>query len=409
MTFFGVIWILVITWAFLKKDIKYMYAMLILFMTFQCSNVFVIGGIGIGPQVLTSILFILKVLCNKRIVLCKDKRIIMYILMSLMLGGISLISCVYNGILSEKIFNIIMLFVYIMCFVNIILAGNVVDINIVYNIIRNVTIFLLVVGVLQVLTTTGILPIRSILKVLFYNDTSPTVYFHHLKYKRIMSTFMEPSYYSVFLVGAFYYFLSIGEKWKENCIILIVIFIEMIGTMSSTAYVAFAVVGLIFILLQRKISVYKKALIIIVATLLFMVVYFGFYNVLDTVIFSKTSSGSYVTRTYMNKAALVKFKDSIILGKGYKSVRGSSIIYSILGEIGILGLIIYSIFNLMTIIPLFVKNKKGLEKVYSENIATQYAVISAVVCQIIACPDLDLCIYWLWAYVLANSIRIGKN
>ena len=49
-------------------------------------------------------------------------------------------------------------------------------------------------------------------------------------------------------------------------------------------------------------------------------------------------------------------------------------------------------------------------RVYKETsnaillLATKFAVLGAIVAQIIACPDLDLCSYWCWLLILSAVI-----
>lgn len=404
MTIFGILWLGVIVWGFLKRDMKYMFSLTLLCMTLQCANVIVIGETGIGPQVLTSMVFVLKALVGSGGKLQYNKKYRIFIFASLMMVVVAVISCILNGILTRQLLYIAQLLTYILCFICIMLFHGEIDGETVYRILRGITIFLLVMGIVQVLTTMELLPLRAILKVLFYNDTGISVYFHHSNYKRIMSTFMEPSYFAGMIVGAFYYFLSISSKWRENYLLMAAIVIELLWTKSSTAYAAFVILGLIFILFQNRIKTSWKIAILLIAGIGFCIVYFGFYSVLDAVIFSKTESGSYRARTNMNHAAFRMFETSKLWGTGYKNVRGSSIIYSILGGMGICGLVVYLFFNCISILPIFFHTKKAVE-FSPADMGIRFAVMAAFVCQMIACPDLDLCTYWFWIYVMGSSLK----
>ncbi|MGL6199635.1 MAG: O-antigen ligase family protein [Lachnospiraceae bacterium] len=262
--------------------------------------------------------------------------------------------------------------------------------------IRTIIIFLALFGVIQFLTTIEVLPIRPVLNLIFYNDPSTDVVFHKYNYSRIMSTFMEPSYYAGFVVGAFYYLLGFRENWKSNAWIMIILIIEVIMTKSSTAYGAFAIVGILFILYANNISVKCKIMGTALALVGILIIYFGFYNILDEVIFSKDLTGSYSTRENMNTEAIEAFRSSILYGVGYKNSRGSSIIYSLLGQLGIIGLTLYIIISLGMCLHLIKLN------------GISFAILSAVVCQIIACPDLDLCTYWFWLYC-AGAIVVKRK
>lgn len=85
--------------------------------------------------------------------------------------------------------------------------------------------------------------------------------------------------------------------------------------------------------------------------------------------------------------------------------RGSSIFYSLLGQMGIIGLTIYFIFNLFIYLSGIIGSK------YSDTIltASKFGVLTTMVCQIIACPDLDLCTYWIWLYIFSFVLRSLKQ
>lgn len=402
MTIFSVIWFIIVLWCFSRRDLKYMLFITLLFMTFQCNNVLVIGEKGIGPQMLTSAIFVIKVLLNnKGVIYLSRKHTFVLVAIYFLLAAV-LISLFFNNIFSKKILDIGPLVIYILCFSFILMSGSIVDGETLYQILRRIIIFLLVIGIVQLLTTMEILPLRLVMKVLFYNDNSTDVYFNHSNYRRIMSTFMEPSYFAGLLVGAFYYFLSLRDRWKKNYFLMVVIFVEMILTMSSTAYAAFGIVGCVFIFLQNKINFGAKIIVVAVGVIGFCILYFGFYDLLDTVIFSKSESGSYLTRTNMNIAAYRTYLKSVWFGIGYKNARGSSIFYSLLAEMGRLGLGAYFILNFTILYPI-ITGMFSQRKYNNHHIGILFAVLSVFVCQLVACPDLDLCTYWFWLYVFAVS------
>ncbi len=408
MTFFGLVWFLFVLWCFIKKDIKYMLFATLLFMAFQSCNVIYLGGSGIGPGILTSLLFVVKTFVHRggRFYYYKRDRLIL--LIAFLLIGIVIFSSSRNGIIGNNFVLILQLLGYILCFTCINFIKNELDKDVVYHIVRTIIIFLGIMGIVQFLTTTEILPLRSVLNLLFYNDPDTNVLFHKYNYSRIMSTYMEPSYFAGFVVGAFYYLLSIRDKWKQNSWIIILLAVETIMTKSSTAYGAFFAIGIVFILFAKNIGIEWKIMGVVLAALGFCIVYFGFYNILEAVIFSKESTGSFITRIRWNNEAMQAFKSSIIYGVGYKNCRGSSIVYSLLGQLGCIGFALYVMFNLVIILPLFKNKKIGyLDDIYSNGI--RYAVLSAVVCQIIACPDLDLCTYWFWLYCEGTIIFISKS
>ena len=64
----------------------------------------------------------------------------------------------------------------------------------------------------------------------------------------------------------------------------------------------------------------------------------------------------------------------------------------------------YIIFNAVILWPAIVHKRKG-RQLSEQNMGCRFAVASAIVCQVLACPDLDLCSYWFWVYVSAAYIK----
>ena len=59
-TFFGIIWISFIIWAFVDKRQNALVYILLFSMVLQCDNVVILGERGIGPGIVTSIVYIIK-------------------------------------------------------------------------------------------------------------------------------------------------------------------------------------------------------------------------------------------------------------------------------------------------------------------------------------------------------------
>lgn len=407
MTIFGLLWMILILISMLMPNLNAMIFLTLLSSTIQCSNVIVMGGSGIGPQVITSAAFVIKMLIYKKNKKIKIRRDVLGIQLGVILifAMVLISSCANNTLLTNSL-RIMQLLTYILCFLVMYNAGESVDIEFVYKTIRKMTIFLLVIGIVQISITTGILPRFSIIQMILYNDNlSDAIYFTRNNYFRILSTYMEPSYYAGFLVGAFYYFLSYKEKRQENLFLLACILLEIIFTFSSTAYGAFALIGIIFFASSKEGKL--KVFILVGGILGIFVMYFGFYDILDNVIFSKMASGSGVARYYWNVAAQKVFKSSPIYGTGYKTSRASSLFYTLLAEMGILGFMAYIFTNLHIILSIF--SKKRRQRLTKEYIGICLAVLSVVVCQMIAVPDLDICTYWMWMNFLALIYSANKR
>ncbi|WP_029231643.1 O-antigen ligase family protein [Butyrivibrio sp. VCB2006] len=415
MTIFGVIWALIMLYCFKKADIKYMFFATLIFMTFQCANVLYLhGSSGVGPQVLTSICFIAKFFISSKFKFTrirKDKSLLASLSL-VALAILIIVSGYKNSNLSETLLVIFQLFVYMIAFLLMRRTAKSIGKENLYKLVRTIIIFVVAVGVIQWSITRFVPAAKILLKYIFYSDNSTDVYFNHndaYHNGRIYSTFMEPSYMAAFAVGAFYYLVCFWNRLKENIALLIMLVIIIVASLSSTAYGAFIITGLIFIVSTKELKLKWKVLIVSFAAVLAFVFFTMFYDVLDVVIFSKASSASGVTRARWNLEALDAYNTSPIFGVGYKAIRGSSIIYTIMGELGILGLISFVSFNIASVWRVVFRGIRA--KKYSLGYyGVLYAAISSVTCLVIACPDLDLCSYWFWLYLVScyNGLELIK-
>lgn len=397
MTVFGLVWIILLIYCF--SDVKKILTLTIISATIQCSNVFEFAGTGIGPQVVTSLAFIVRMMFTKDglIIHKKSKGQDLCLLMVILLVVV-VISNIINGNVLSSLFKVIQLASYMCCFFYMFKASQFIDNAYLYKLIRRLTIFLLIIGFFQFGVTSGIFPRLGIVKTLLYNDTTNEfIYYNQLNYKRVLSTFMEPSYYAGYIIGAFYYLLSIKEKRKENYILLGLMLLQIIMTFSSSAYGSFLIVGIIFIASPRETKF--KLRIILLGLVGFALMYIFFYDILDSVIFSKGLSGSANTRYWWNRDALGMYKASPIIGNGYKSSRASQIIYTMLAEVGVVGLISYCALNLRFF--LYYISKTYRSKFGESRIPVLVGILSVIATQIIGVPDLDICTYWMWANIVA--------
>ena len=404
MTIFGCVWILLLLFCFPKKE--NMIALTIISSTIQCSNVFVFGTIGIGPQIITSLVFIIRILIIKaklRVKFSTDDWGIIRCL--LIVFGVSVASSIYNNNISDSAVRLVQLFVYIMCAFCMGYIANIMTHDKVYKMVRKLTIWMIVFGFVQLIFSSGVFPKLWLFDELFFNEKGQYVYYHsNGGYRRILGSYMEPSYYAGFVVGAFYYFLPIKNKRKENWLIMFFLGIQMILSFASSAYGAFVIVGFLFFLFTREKAFKWKSFF--VAIVGFALIYIFFYRVLDQVVFSKISmeNDSYRVRYWSDMMALDAFKKSPIIGNGYKTVRGSSIIYTILGELGIIGLVAYIIMNGNIIVKNYICKTKKCVNDYV--LAVSLAMMASVAIQILAVPDIDICTYWMWLDIMMLHLMI---
>lgn len=118
-----------------------------------------------------------------------------------------------------------------------------------YRFVEIITIIQLAIGVLQYIISLGVIPRLFIINELLYNDHGEVTYYYS-SFRRVLSTYQEPSFYACFLVGAFFFFLSSKVRNKKRTIIMVLSIIEIILTFSSTAYGALAIIGILYICLN---------------------------------------------------------------------------------------------------------------------------------------------------------------
>lgn len=394
ITIFGVIWIFLVIHSFFREKYNYIVSLMLLSVVFQCNSVVVLNEItGIGPLIITSIAFIAIVFIKRKniIYIRYNKVIIGFILLLVIIVSSVIIN--EKGITSGKMMYIIQLFLYIFSFILMYNIRSTLDIEFIKkNIIRIIT-FVLIMGIVQLLIIKGIIPRTSIVSHLIYNETwnNSIAYYSSPNSFRLYSTFMEPSYCGAFLVGAFFYILCEKLATNKNKIFLLLLCgTEIALTQSSTAYVSMIILTVIF-MFNKGNKKYIKYIIPISFIVCIVMLFSG--DVLNRVLFKKLESGSAAERGMWNQKALNSFYSSMFIGTGYKSLRASSIINSLLGEVGILGLGVYVYIIFINIIDIFKKRFKN------EELGAKFFLLGVVIAQCIACPDLEFSVLWFAMYL----------
>ena len=228
----------------------------------------------------------------------------------------------------------------------------------------------------------------------------PIYYYTPDVYRRVLSTFMEPSYFSTFITGMFFYVLYRKNHIKNANKLLVFILFELILTFSSTGYLIIVSVGVFFAFYinDRKLrNIFLFFSLVIAFYLIFVDT-----TILDEVIFDKMDSDSGRERDNWNIIAMEYFFENPITGIGYKEWRASSFAISLLCENGIIGAVIYFFFYFALFLPLF---NQEIKCYCSQEIASRFFVLCVVLGQIIACPDIELCTMWLGFYFVMLSIN----
>ncbi|MCE2210350.1 hypothetical protein GPU70_05030 [Streptococcus thermophilus] len=410
MTAFGFVWIIILFLTLVKNNLQLLVTLVIISTTLQSSNVFVVGGQGVGPQIITSIVFIFYILFSRgqslkfnisKSIITSERTLILFIIYIVF-------NSIHSGTLVENFLRILQILTYALCFLAMESAGKVLDDEFVFKTIRKVSYFVLIVGIVQVMATTNLIPRYGFIRDLFWNDSvnNPEVVqfmWPHGSYFRFFSTYMEPSYFVGFSIGAIFYFFNYKERLNETRLLVLGLLLATILSFSSTGYGALFITAVMYIAFSKEGN--NKIFLLVGSVITFFIFYFSFYNILDSVIFSKMESGSAAARRTWNLVALQTFNTSPIAGIGYKNCRASSLLYTILAELGIIGLIIYFIFILSIIYPIFSKKMQSI--IGSEQVGIIFALFGVIVSQMIAVPDFDISTFWMWMNFL--GLIKGRN
>lgn len=402
ITFFGLLWIVLIFYCFFSNDHRKLLFLALFSMIFQSNNILYIGETGIGTQIFTiGIAWV-------RFWLVKTAPVKLRMAWAVLLFGGALIFTVVLSLLvnealdSDHMISVAMLAVYAV-FMGSLAKKNVrIDAKWLEKTEDIIIVTVLIVGVLQVLCKSGLSFLTGPLRLLIYNDVNnKDVIFNHKPLTRFYATFMEPSYCGAFLVGAFA-MVSVRRNFsRKNIFLALAIGLAILMTRSSAAFGGVAIIVCLLLITRGKKRIFKY--IIPAGIIIALLVFFFNMELLNEVIFDKGETSSAAVRNNWNEAALRAFKGSPILGVGYGSKRASSLFLTILAETGIVGCAVY-LFNTLFQLKCAVWDKKHLEAK-----GRSYFVLGIIICQFIACPDLNFSPFWLGLYLSVLAFRIENN
>ena len=400
-SFFGVLWNAILGYCFLFKNGKTMAYMAIISMLFQCNNILYIGTTGIGTQIFTVCIASVKLLLVK-----KDPRKVYGTeplnVSFIMMLGVIIIGLIYNHSLDGKhMIAISMLAVYILFGIILVKKQIVFTQAELEKMINTVAYVIIIVGVLQVLCKMNILPITALLRSFIYNDTgNSNVIFNHKSITAMYSTFMEPSYCGATLTGLLACVISRKEFTRKNLALVALLGISILMTRSSTAYAGTAIMLCVLLFTKADKKIYKYVMPLIIVAVMFIAIFN--MDLLNEVLFEKMNTGSFRVRENWNKMALEKFFQSPVLGVGYQNQRASSLLYTILGELGIIGAFAYTMMMIASLKFLLQKKYKGIVS------TTSFMCFGIALSQWIACPDLSFSPMWMSFYFLILSLKRDK-
>lgn len=169
-------------------------------------------------------------------------------------------------------------------------------------------------------------------KILNYNTHYSQGYMQMLgHFKRVSSTFLEPSLAGACLVSFLSFYIFKVKPTLIHTGSVVLFFVATILTTSSTIVVGFLVIFLLLVFLKRKLWVIPVTFILILIATVF------FPDYLSKVVVEKFSSISYIHRSLSNEISFKLLLDSYGLGVGLGSSRSSSFLFYLLSNVGVLG------------------------------------------------------------------------
>lgn len=408
LNLFGVLWIGLLFFSLFKPQ-KLMGKLYLISFIFQANCAFIIGTQAINLSIITGCFLILKVLITEKTI--KNTKTLrswtLFLIIAIVISLIStycfkgieifaeykangvneLVTKSYDG--TTGVYRFVILFVYIFATCMLPQAFKEVSFDEFIKLFKIMLNIVLIVGIVQYIIVLYKFPIYKIYELLLTTDTTAfQTLAYYFKTPRLFSTFIEPSYCATFLSASFWCCLLSNKRYNLNKYLPIIL-IEILLTMSTTAYVALVLGAIVYLYAMKDVKALRNVILIGVL-ILFIITISGTYNQIYSIIFEKSSTNSGLTRSSWNKMAWKNFLDSKGIGMGYRTIRASSMLFNILGQLGILGMIsfIYSIWQ----------SCKKCVKTLLEKFESKFAIIFlglVIISQLISCPDMDNSVLWL--------------
>jgi hypothetical protein len=397
--------------------IKYMIGLTVISSVFQAASVFTISGNSISPFLFMCVALCLKgvivIFVSGRLVLPKwfivyllflGVMVVAYFISPVRFGNLQILVDSYSRIytyladlaVNSSLRSIVTLIVYILAAV--VIYNNRMGISgqFVMATARISVTIVLIVGFAALLIPRNE-DTMFFWRNLIYSDNESTSIeaLGMLGIYRFNGTFKEASYCGGFLSPVLTALL-LGEKKKDQ-ILMSIVLIAAILNASSTGLVV--LLGGVFVYFLKGRNVSLKSMLVacgIFGVLAILVT--GNFHVIDTLLFQKLQTSSGIQRTLMNQNCWDVLLGTKLLGVGFNHIRGSSFLFSMLGQSGVVGTALLIVF----VYKVFVGHtgKINWEKCgKARRFAIVYMAFS-LFGQVLAQPDIFLSNFWFGIFLL---------
>jgi hypothetical protein len=225
-------------------------------------------------------------------------------------------------------------------------------------------------------------------------------------YSRVFSTFPEPSYFSVFLVGScFWAYSNRGVARAYRWMIVLLLMIALILTESSTGYLTFIVMVSFFLFFKFREALVRYGLMglcALLAALGCMWLFGQLFSRFDVVgdllgraLLDKGDTASLLHRIAADTRAVELFVDTGGLGVGVGSNRASSFFTTLISTVGVVGVVLF-----VRCMLIQVRNRPEIrvgEVTRRRDFGGgQWVLLSILVGMLIGVPDLNWPIFWVF-------------
>ncbi len=413
LTLFGIIWCS-LALLFILFPPKYLYVLMLTSCVFQAASVFSIGNLWITPFFFTQILFLLRmspyVLANGLSLQISKVSFLFLILvlLSIIITAISpslfvgtrVVSPVYsfevnystNGkFLTFSMSNISQICLLIMNAITLLVvhrfAPKIVSFKQLY-LSYYISILIFSFFSLWWVINKGTLPVDFLYSNGGYSITS-------IVENRLAGTYSEPSSAGAFIASSLAPLLFARRKFGSVLLGVFMIYLLILNR-SSTAILTVVMSFLIFFIIRGTDS--RKVLITLCLLVISSVsIFILFGDTLLSLYDQKMSSNSGVIRSWANQMSLSVIFDSYFLGVGLGSNRASSLLLTILTNVGFIGFSLFTMISYFLIKPLFNKRNEP------DSLFFIILFLGFVLGAFFSVPDISSPSFWMFLIYLASA------
>ncbi|CAI0772337.1 hypothetical protein [Serratia liquefaciens] len=420
LTIFGIVWCS-IALIFILFPPKYLYVLMLTSCVFQAASVFSLGNLWITPFFFTQILFIIKIspyfLTNgisynlSKVtfyfsILVFFAFVVTFTAPSLF-SGLRVVSPMYSfevnyatsgTSLRFSMSNVSQICLFIINVITLLMAyrfaPSIIDFNQLY---ISYYISILIFGLFSFwwLISKDTLPVDFLYSNEGYSITA-------LSESRLAGTYSEPSSAGAFIASSLAPLLFARRKFGVLILGLGMLFLLTLNR-SSTAILTAVASFLLFFILRGTNSqrvLISICLVVIMSTIIFIL----FGDVIFSLYDQKMSSDSGVIRSWSNYLSLSALFDSYFLGLGLGSNRASSLLLTLLTNLGLVGFILFSVVIYYLVKPLFLNRKKP------DPLFFLTLFLGFILGAFFSVPDISSPSLWMFLiYVASASALVSKD